>query len=455
MTLLLSIIAFNIIIIVHELGHFIVAKLSKIQVLEFSLFFGPKIFSIKIGETMYSLRLIPALAYVKLEGEEEESDSERSFGNKSVFTRMAVIAAGPIANILLATVLLMVIISTSGYETTKVGKVLEGSPAYEAGLREGDIIKSYDGKKVYAPAEEMLFLMASKGKEANVKIERNGNEEQVSIKPLVIPANRLLLGFRAKESYGKESNVVSSVISKQADENNNLKPGDRILKIDNQEIKSMPDILNYLKTVSDEKLKDEKADKNKDDKSKESNIVLNVNVLRDGNIVPLQIKPFFEKGRSDSYDIGMAFAPNVKGGAGDIVREAFISTYSYTRVSIYSIIYLFQGKFSFAEVTGPVGMVATMNEVVQMVPSMMDKILSILNLMVFISIALGIANLLPIPPADGSRLILLALEAVRRKPLPVEKERMIMAAGFVFMMILFVVVLFSDIFKIFNGIGVQ
>ena len=100
------------------------------------------------------------------------------------------------------------------------------------------------------------------------------------------------------------------------------------------------------------------------------------------------------------------------------------------------------------------GMVATMNEVVQMVPSFMDKILSMLNLMVFISIALGIANLLPIPPADGSRLVLLTLEAIRIKPLPVEKERMIMAAGLIFMMLLFVVVLISDIFKIFNGIGV-
>ncbi len=454
MTLLLSIIAFNIIIIVHELGHFIVAKLCKVQVHEFSLFYGPKIFSFKIGETLYSLRIIPVLAYVRLEGEEEESDSERAFCNKSVLTRMAVIAAGPIANVLLATILLVVLISTSGYETTKVGRVLKGSPAYEAGLREGDIIKSYDGKRVYKPAEEMLFLMASKGKEAKVIIDRNGNEEELSVKPLVIPANRLLLGFRAKESYGKDSNVVSSVLTNQSDEKNNLKPEDRIVKIDDQEIKSMPDILNYLKKVYDEKLKDKEVDKNKGSQNNEVDIVLNVQVLRDNKIETLQIKPSLDVGRSDSYDLGMAFAPSVKGGVGDILRESLIDTYSYTRVSVYSIIYLFQGKFSFGEVTGPVGMVATMNEVVQMVPTFMDKILSMLNLMVFISIALGIANLLPIPPADGSRLVLLTLEAIRRKPLPVEKERMIMAAGFVFMMILFVVVLFSDIFKIFNGIGV-
>ena len=130
----------------------------------------------------------------------------------------------------------------------------------------------------------MLFLMASKGKEAEVTIERNGNEENLLVKPLVIPANRLLLGFRAKESYGKDSNVVSSVITNQSDEKNNLKPEDRIVKIDDREIKSMPDILNYLKEVYDEKLKDKEADTNNDSQDNEIDIVLNVQVLRDNKI---------------------------------------------------------------------------------------------------------------------------------------------------------------------------
>ncbi|MDP4179805.1 MAG: RIP metalloprotease RseP [Bacillota bacterium] len=435
MTLLLSILAFNIIIIVHEFGHFIVAKLCKIQVLEFSLFFGPKIFSVQIGETLYSLRTIPALAYVRLEGEEEESDSERSFGKKSVLTRMAVIAAGPLANILLATVLLMIIISFTGYETTKTGIVLEGSPAYEAGIRKGEIVKEYDNKAVYSSYDQMLFLVGSKGKEAQVKIERGGKEQVLNIKPLVIPGDRLLLGFKAKETYGKDSNVVDSLMRSQPDKKNDLKPGDRIIRIDNQPISSMTDILNYLNSVNPES-------------------TLAVYVKRGVDNVQLNIKPFKDKGNA-SYDIGMAFSSNVKGSFGDVVREALKSTYSYTRISVYSMIYLFQGKFSFREVTGPVGMVAAMNEVVQHVPSFADKILSLFNLMVFITIGLGIANLLPIPPADGSKLVLLTLEAVRRKPLPAEKERMVMAAGFVFMMILFVVVLCSDIFNIFTRFGVQ
>ena len=98
--IVLTILAFNFIIIIHELGHFLVARLNGIKVLEFSLFLGPKIWGIKKKDTEYNIRLIPVLAYVKMEGEEESSDDENSFSNKSVLARMAVVAAGPLANLL-------------------------------------------------------------------------------------------------------------------------------------------------------------------------------------------------------------------------------------------------------------------------------------------------------------------------------------------------------------------
>jgi regulator of sigma E protease len=87
MNLVLAILAFNIIVIIHELGHFLAAKKFGIKVLEFSLFMGPKIFSIQRGETMYSLRLFPIMAYVKMEGEDETSDSETAFSNKPKHAR--------------------------------------------------------------------------------------------------------------------------------------------------------------------------------------------------------------------------------------------------------------------------------------------------------------------------------------------------------------------------------
>ena len=172
MRLLMVILAFNFIILIHELGHFIVAKLAGIKVDEFSLFIGPKIFSFKRGETTYSLRTFPLLAYVKMEGEGEESDDERAFCKKPVWVRAAVIAAGPLANIISAFIIIAVLYGISGYGTTIVSDVAEDSPAYEAGIRPGDKIISYDGKKVFQYIEFLNFLYVSKGKPTKIEIEK-------------------------------------------------------------------------------------------------------------------------------------------------------------------------------------------------------------------------------------------------------------------------------------------
>ncbi len=430
MSLLFAILAFNLIIIVHELGHFIVAKLCDIKVHEFSLFFGPKIFSLKIGETMYSLRLIPVLAYVKLEGEDEPSASERSYSQKPLPARMAVIAAGPVANILLATVLLVVFYSISGYDTTKINNVFEGSPAYEAGIQPGDTIVSYDNKRVYQPIDAMLFLFANKGRETDVVVSRDGKEIPLKIKPFVLPENRYLMGFSPKEFYGKDSNLVESVSTAEPAASSGLKKGDRIVAIDGDEVTSMRDITNKLAESGGKKLK--------------------VTVLRGTSYEEIDITPV-KSTYSETYDIGVLFVGNVKGSVFDVIKQSFVSTYAYTREMVYSVVWLFQGKFPLRDMSGPVGIVAAINGAVENESTIMDKFLSLLRMMVFISVGLGISNLLPIPPADGSKLVLLTVEGIRRKPLPAEKEGLIMMAGFIFMMLLFVLILFNDIYNINLG----
>ena len=125
MHLILAILAFNIIVIVHELGHFLAARAVGIRVMEFSLFLGPKLFSIMRGGTTYSLRLFPILAYVKLEGDDEASDSESSFSKKSKSARAFTMIAGPLANLLLAVILLTGYFAFGGYETTRIARIAE------------------------------------------------------------------------------------------------------------------------------------------------------------------------------------------------------------------------------------------------------------------------------------------------------------------------------------------
>ena len=115
------------IIILHELGHYLVAKAAGIRVMEFSLFFGPKLFSKQKGETVFTLRLFPVGAFVMLEGEEEASDTERSFSKKPLGVRMAVVAGGPLMNFLSALLFLCIVFTVVGYNSMSVATVPPGS----------------------------------------------------------------------------------------------------------------------------------------------------------------------------------------------------------------------------------------------------------------------------------------------------------------------------------------
>jgi len=153
------VVVLGVMIFFHELGHFLVAKYFNVKVLQFALGFGPKIAAREYGETEYSIRCIPLGGFVKMLGEdvEEENaarlspeDEKRAFNNQNALRRIAIVAAGPVFNLILALVLFcgMFIVSGDSITTAEVGKVLEDSPAYSAGLKEGDVIISMDGREV-------------------------------------------------------------------------------------------------------------------------------------------------------------------------------------------------------------------------------------------------------------------------------------------------------------------
>lgn len=430
MKLLLAFLAFDIIVIVHELGHFIAARLVGIKVLEFSLFIGPKIFSVQRGETMYSIRLIPALAYVKMEGEEEESPSERAYYKKPLYARIAAVGAGPLASLLLGVVFLAITYSVVGYDTTALSKVFGGSPAYTAGIRTGDKIISYDGKRVYQPLDVGLFLYASKGKTTEVVFSRGGQQLKTVVKPDVIPANRYMLGFEGVEAYGEKSNVVRAVQPDFPAAKAGIIAGDTIIMLNDRNVSSREQISSYMNENKDKPL--------------------DVTVLRKGQKIVLRnITPVVAKG-PEQYDVGVIFTTE-KGGPLQIVWNSMVNTYSITRIGFYSILWLIKGEVPLNQMTGPVGIVSTINTVVQQSPSPLFILLDLLRISALISIGLGVTNLLPIPPSDGSKLLFLAVEGVRRKPIPLEKEAFISMIGFAIMLMLFIVLTYNDILRIFTG----
>ncbi len=178
--IIIAILFFEFIILIHEGGHFVAAKLMKIKVNEFSIGMGPKVFSFKKGDTKYSLRWLPLGGYCAMEGEDEDSEDSGSFSKKSVPARMFVVAAGAIMNLILGFVIIACLISSQDLiGTTTVAKFADSASSSESGLQAGDTIKSIDGMRVYTATDIQTGLSRSPDETVQMVVERDG--EQVNL----------------------------------------------------------------------------------------------------------------------------------------------------------------------------------------------------------------------------------------------------------------------------------
>lgn len=185
MNIILIILVFGVIVFFHEFGHFIVAKMNKIAVMEFSIGMGPAIVSVQKKETKYSLRLLPIGGYCMMMGEDEESEDENAFNNKPLLARILVIAAGPVFNFILAFFFAIVLIHFTGCDPATVTTVVDGSAAWESGVEAGDTIKEINGDKIYNYREVLLFMQVENPSEpVNLLLERaDGSQETVIVTP--------------------------------------------------------------------------------------------------------------------------------------------------------------------------------------------------------------------------------------------------------------------------------
>ncbi len=186
-----AVIGLGVLIVIHEFGHFLFAKLSGVGVLTFSVGFGPKLWVKKKGETEYALSAFPLGGYVKMVGEDaneevQQADIERSFAHKGLLKRIAIVAAGPGFNLLLAVVLLMVVYLFYGVPvlSTQVSGVENGSPAERAGIRKGDRIKAISGRAVNEWEELSRAIKESQGKPLEIELGRSSEELRVTVVPV-------------------------------------------------------------------------------------------------------------------------------------------------------------------------------------------------------------------------------------------------------------------------------
>ena len=182
MRIILALLIFSVIVIVHELGHFLLAKRGGIRVNEFSIGMGPTLLSKQVGETCYAIKILPFGGSCVMEGEDGETTGTDSFTAKSVWTRISVVAAGPVFNFILAFVLSLILVGNIGYDDTVID-VTEGYPAMEAGMQDGDEIIRMGGSRTLVYREVSLFNSMHQGETAEIVYERDGERHTVVLTP--------------------------------------------------------------------------------------------------------------------------------------------------------------------------------------------------------------------------------------------------------------------------------
>ena len=245
MGILVAALILGVVIIVHEFGHFLMAKASGIVVEEFSVGMGPRLLSKQIGGTRYSLKLVPFGGSCMMKGEDADDDSEGTFNSKPVWKRIAVIVGGPVFNFILAFVGALIIISAVGYDSPEITHVGENTPEAEAGLAEGDVIKKFNGKSVNFGRElySTITLDGIPEDKVTVTVLRDGKKQDITYYPE--KNKRYMLGFTYMPTETQP--VLESVTPNGALAEAGLEAGDYIYKINGVEMKSGTDMEKYLK----------------------------------------------------------------------------------------------------------------------------------------------------------------------------------------------------------------
>ncbi len=353
MTIVLAILAFCIIIIIHEMGHFFAAKACGMKVSEFSLGMGPTILKKQGKETLYTVKLLPIGGSVQL-GEDEKSDDPRSFRNKPVWQRMIVLAAGPVMNLILGIVVCIIVNLISGKViTSEIADFMGESPVSNQALQKSDIITEINGHTIWS-SMDISYALQNKAMKA--------------------PEDATTMQYNFK-------------------------------------------------------------------------------VKRNGEIISLDNVPFaINRDEKGNASVALDFAVySQKLNFGNVMEYSVKEAATYGRLVWISLKDLISGTYGLNDLSGPVGTVSAISQSATASKDFRVNAINLLSIVALITINLGIFNLLPIPALDGSRIIFLIIELIRRKPMKPEHEGMVHFIGFAALMVLMLVVTFNDIVKLATG----
>jgi regulator of sigma E protease len=433
------IVVLGIMVMVHEFGHFIVAKACGVRVEVFSVGFGKRLFGVRRGDTDYRISLLPFGGYVKMSGE-SPSDSPTSdpgaFTSHPRWQRILIASAGPAANFLLAFFLLTLVFMAHNEVPdfmsgpTVLDYVQPGSAAANAGLQRDDRIVLYDG--VHGPNWQQVFVhtILNLGHRVQLEVQRQGQTQdlQLRLPSLNNPDDFSLqdLGIAAREQQAPIQ--VASVEPSMPGQRAGLRAGDQLLALDGVPFRSLSSIVLYLQ--------------------QQAGRPATLTVLRNGKTLLLTVRPEQETGPRGNtvYQIGFSAVPPP-------YHVEHLPLFAAMRQSVHENIKgstlivdvlrrMATLRMSMRALSGPVGIARETGHIVSM-PGWTP----LFDEMATISLNLGILNLLPIPVLDGGAILLLLIEGLMRRDLDqVFKERIYQTA-FVFLVLVFAIVLFNDLTK--------
>jgi regulator of sigma E protease len=210
LSIIVALVIFGLLIFIHELGHFLLAKRGGIGVTSFSLGMGPAILKKQIGETEYALRILPFGGSCAMVGEDTESDAENAFNKKGAWTRISVVAAGPIFNFLLAFVGAVIMILSIGVDKPIIAEMMDGYPAYEAGVRAGDEVISMNGRNIGVYRDVSLYVQLHQGETVDLVYARDGQRYETTIVPKMGEDGYYLMGITGG-AYSKCGNPLEVI----------------------------------------------------------------------------------------------------------------------------------------------------------------------------------------------------------------------------------------------------
>ncbi len=445
-------VALGILIFIHELGHFLVAKATGVGVERFSLGFGPRIWSFRRGETEYCLSVVPLGGYVKMVGEEahgEEaihptsetpgeirSDPAKSFALKPLWTRALIVFAGPGMNFVLAAVIFTGIFLVVGIPVlpTTVGRVLPDSPAAQAGLQPGDHVVAIDGRPARHWGQLDEAVASSEGRPLALTVTRDGQRLPVTVTPRRM-ASRTPFGEPTEVwSLGTTPYlppVVGDVKAGMPAAEAGLRPRDQIRAIDGQPIQTWDEMAEII--------------------SKRAGEPIRLTVGRNGQRLELTVTPQAVTERDPlghetkvarigiSQSTPQTFLPL---GPVAAISRGIQRTWDVTLLTLVSFWKLLTGIIPASNIGGPlqIGMAAGQAAQEGLVPYAF--------LVAVISINLAILNLLPVPMLDGGHLLFFAIEGVMGRALSVRKREIAQQIGLALLLLLMVFAIGNDILKL-------